>query len=296
MADATDIIASVRDQIPDRVANVQTDDGTFSRATLLRWLNDAGRILCTDAPVIQDWGAIQSTSGMDTYEIDPMWIGVDQVWFDNLPLTRTAVLDDLFTTKVTGRSWWFGPHSIHATPRMHVWPAPNRTGASTTLSGAIGATDKTFTVANPTGIRPYGYLQIESEIILYRNIDTTTGVVTNVLRGQGGTVASTHPNGATVLEGNIFWKGTRTPAKLVNVTDTVEIPQGLWPLLELYILSKVRETEQDHMTARQGLLDFKQLVGDLANKLHNKAGLKQGLQIRLGPPGPHLWGGRVYIP
>lgn len=297
MADASDLIASIRDQIPDRVTNVVTDDGLFSRATLLRWINDAGRLIATTAPVIQDWGAVSSVAGMDTYELDSFWVSVDQVWYDLLPLTRTAVLDDLFVSKVVGRSWWFGPHSIHATPRLHVWPAPDRAGASTTLSGAISANATSLTLASTAGgWQDYGYLKIDNEIIMYRSIDRTTGVVSNLLRGQAGTAPAAHANGAAVTERNIFWKGSRLPAKLTAVTDTLEVPESLWPLIELYVLSRVRETEQDHQVAKIMLDDFRSLVNELAIKFKTRAALKQGLQVRLSPAGPGLVSGRIYVP
>lgn len=303
-ANASDIIASLRDQIPDTVSDNVAVDGTFSRASLLRWLNDAGRIICTQAPVIVDWSGVPSQLGMDTYELENIWISVEQGWYDLLPLTRTAELDDLFTSKITARSWWFGQHSLHATPKLHVWPACDRTASITTLATAMGVGDNSFNITESTGFRTFGLLKVESEIILYRNVSTTVGTsvttgpatMTNILRAQGGSVAVAHPAGAIVTELNITYKGVRTPRPLTAVTDPIEVPQGIWPLLEMYVLSRVREAEQDHMTARTMLQDFNQMVNELANKLHNKAGHHQGLQVRHHPPGPQLFRGRVYIP
>lgn len=282
MADATDLLSSIRDQIPDPVTNVQTTDGTFTRATLLRWLNDAGRMVCTKAPVIVDWGGVASATDMDIYELDNFWVGIDQVWYDMWPLLRAPELDHLFVTRVSGRSWWFGPHSIHATPRLNIWPHADRNGATTTLTASMTSTQLTIPVNSIASFESLGFLKIDSEIILYRSLPSTApGNITNVLRGQAGTVAASHSSGATVSELNVMFKGNRLPRPLTAVTDPLEIPQGLWPLLEMYVLSRVREAEQDHGVARQMLQDFGQLVDDLANKLHNKAGLKQGLQVRV---------------
>jgi len=291
------IISSIRDQIPDPLTNASdpsSDGRAFTFATLLRWINDAGRLMATAAPVIQDWYAIPSARGMDIYNIPPEINMVEQAWYDLQPLTRTAELDDLFVAKITARSWWFGGHSVHAQPRIHVWPACDRTGSVTSLVNPIGPLDASFTVASTAGIKVYGFLQVDDELILYRNIDGTTGVVTNILRGQGGTTPVLHSQGAPVKECNIFFKCSKLPKPLVTVNDVVEIPQGLWPLLELYVIAKVREAEQEHQVSAELRKEF----GTAVEKLGQKAQMtpvKQGLQVRTTPPGPDLYGGRTYI-
>lgn len=290
-----DIILSVRDQIPDPVVDPATDGAMFTAATLLRWLNDAMRIMAATAPVITDWGAIQSQTGQDVYTLPTTTMTVEQAWYDLLPLSRTAEIDDYFVTKIQGRSWWFGPHSMHATPRLHVWPAADRTGAVTTLNGAINSSVTSVTLTSVTNFMPMGFMQIESELLLYRNINTTTKVVSNLIRGQGGTVAASHNNGVTVTEYNIGYKCSRLPTPLAAVTDTVEIPQALWPVLELYILAKVRETEQESQYAAQLRKEFDAAVEKLGQKAHLQ-GRKQGLQVRTLPPGPELYGGRIFVP
>lgn len=292
---AADIILSIRDQIPDMVEDASQDGSAFSLATLLRWLNDAGRIMCATAAVLQDWYGITSAAGMDVYELPQYIVSVDQAWYDLTPLTRSAELDDIFVNKIQGRSWWFGPHSIHATPRLHVWPACDRTGLSTTLAAPMTAAATTLTLTSITGLKDFGFLRVDNELILYRTVNSSTKVVSNILRAQGGTVLSDHLNGATVNEANIFFKCNRLPNPLTSATSLIEVPQGLWPLLELYVLAKVREAEQE-MQAAQGLRqEFTAQVEKLAEKSQLK-GLKQGLQVRLSPPGLQLYGGRVYIP
>lgn len=290
---AGDIIMSIRDQIPDIVADPAQDGSAFSLVSLLRWLNDAGRIMCSTAPLLQDWYGISSTSGMDIYELPQIIVNVEQAWYDLMPLTRSAELDDIFITKIQGRSWWFGPHSIHATPRLHVWPACDRTALSTTLAAPFSSTDTSITLTSVAGLKAFGFIKVENELILYRTVSGS--VVSNILRGQGGTTTTDHLNGAAVNEANIFFKCSRLPTPLTTATSAIEIPQGLWPLLELYVLSKVREAEQEFQVATALRQEFQAQVEKLAEKAQLK-GLKQGLQVRLSPPGLRLYGGRVYIP
>ncbi len=294
-ATAADIILSIRDQIPDPVVDANQDGNAFPLASLLRWLNDAGRILCQSAVSIVDWYAFPTTTGMDVYELPQYIVNVEQAWYDLLPLTRSPELDDIFITKIQGRCWWFGPHSIHATPRLHVWPTPDRTALSTTLATGISATDTTIVLDSVTALCTFGFIRIQDELILYRNVDSATKTLTNILRGQGGTKAEAHTVGAATNECNVMFKCTRLPKPLVSVTDPIEIPQGLWPLLELYVLSKVRESEQEFQVAQSLRQEFQGSIDKLAEKAQGK-GLKQGLQVRLAPPGLRLYGGRVYIP
>lgn len=292
---ASDIILSIRDQIPDMVADAADDGNAFTLATLLRWLNDAGRVLCQSATPIIDWYAIRSVSGMDVYELPQYILNVEQAWYDHLPLERAAEADNILESKMSGRSWWFGPHSIHATPRLYIYPAASRSGLSTALTSGITDTATTIVLNSVSGLLDYGLIQVESELVLYRNVNSSTNTLTNILRGQGGTKAEAHALGAAVTEGNIMFKCSRLPKPLVQATDPIEIPQGLWPLLELYVLSKVREAEQEYQASQSLRQEFQASVDKLAEKASLK-GLKQGIQVRLGQVGPALFGGRVYIP
>lgn len=291
---ARSVIASIRDQIPDPVDDPSEDGPAFTLQSLLRWLNDAGRIIASEADVIQDWYALPSVSGRFVYELPSFVTSIQQAWYDLQPLTRSAETDNLFTSKVTGQSWWFGPHSVHAIPRFHVWPATDRSGATTTLSGNLDASaDSGFTVASASAFQAYGFLKIDDELIHYQTVSGSTGLNT-LLRGQGSTTAAAHNAGSTVTECNLFFKCFRLPKPLVGVDDIVELPQNLWPLLELYVMSKVKAAEQEVAESRELLQLFLQLTKELSSKAQIK-GLRQGLQVRAVPVGPELYDGRLYV-
>lgn len=290
-----ELILSVRAQIPDKVATAGLDGSAFTAAELLRWANDAITLIAAASLCIQDWYAVPSESGQDVYEIPDHILTVEQLWYDNWPCWRSPELDALFVSKVSSRSYYFGPHSQHQVPRLHVWPAADRTSATTTLSVPVTATDQTLTLASVTDWREYGYAMIENELMLYRTLNKDAKQLRQLLRAQGGTKAAAHARDVTVKERNIWWKGARLPVTLAAVTDPIELPRGLWTIAELYVLSKCRNAEQEHGEARSLMGDFDRWIDKLAQKAGFK-GLRQGIQVRTQTPGPGLYYGRVFVP
>jgi len=68
--------------------------------------------------------------------------------------------------------------------------------ASTTITSGISATDTTITVFSAAGLPSQGYIQIDSEIILYQNVSGNQ--LLNCFRGQNNTTATSHAITATV--------------------------------------------------------------------------------------------------
>jgi len=291
------LVDSIRAQIPDPslTGNSEDDGDAFTTVQLLDWVNDAAEIISISAPIVEDWFAIGSESGMDVYELPDHVLSVEQLWYDNWPCWRAPELDALFVTKISSRSYFFGPHSRHKVPRLHVWPAADRTAETDTLNGAITATDKIITVNDISSFRPYAFLKIDDEVILYRTTDEPNKQFKQILRGQGGTTAASHANSAVVNELNVFFKCFRIPVRVATVDDVFELPRGMNPLVELYVIAKVREAEQNYQIASSDRKEFYQMTERLANKA-NVRGLRQGTQVRTAPPGPALWYGRVYVP
>lgn len=293
------LLQSIRALIPDPVATGQpmsADGEDFSFSILLQWINDGLKILCTEAGIVNDWWAIASEQGMDVYELPSDIQNVEQLWYDNWPCWRSPELDALFVNKITQRSYFFGPHSLTAINRLHVWPACDRTAQVTTLSADIDATVRTIPLTSVSSFRPYGFVMIENELILYRTVNASpTNTLTQTLRAQGGTQAAAHVSGTAVNELNIMFRCSKLPPALTGVDSLIDIPSGLVPLLELYVISRVRESEQDHQIAMAMMNDFRKAVDSLAAKSQLQ-GLTQGLQVRTAAPGPYLFNGRTYIP
>ena len=288
-----DVIQSIRSQIPDPTTDPAVDNTNgFTLATLIRWINDAMRVMATSSPIIQDWYGVQSQINNDIYVLPNTVNTVEQLWYDLMPCVRAPEALTIYVNQITSKGYYFGPHAIHSVPRLQVWPASDRTGSTTTLSAGISATASTFTVADASAFKSLGFLDIGSEVMTYRTLSGNT--FSNVLRGQGGTTAATHNLGDTVTERNIMMKVSRLPTQVATQADLIEIPIGLTPLIELYVLAKVREAEQESALALQMRQEFQKAMDTLQNRSQLK-GIKQGLQVS-SAIGPDLYRGRVFIP
>lgn len=68
--------------------------------------------------------------------------------------------------------------------------------ASTTITAAISSTDTTINVASTANLATQGYINIDSETILYQNVSGNQ--LLNCYRGQNGTTAAAHLINASV--------------------------------------------------------------------------------------------------
>ena len=73
--------------------------------------------------------------------------------------------------------------------------------ASTTLNGAISATDVTITLTSTVGLATSGFIKVDNETIVYSNISGNQ--LLNCSRGQANTVAASHLTGASVFAQNL---------------------------------------------------------------------------------------------
>lgn len=291
------IIQSIRDQIPDRVTNLANDGDTFTLSSLVNWINDAMREIAVAARCVVDYYAVASANAQDIYELPNTILQVEQLWYDLRPCTRSAALDDFFTTFISNVSWFFDPaFSVGSTPRLHLWPAPSRTAATGTLASTITATGTAISAtANISGLMAFGYIGIENEIIRYTSFNKTTFAFGGILRGQAGTTAAAHVAPVTISELNVWFKCSKLPVPITGPGDPIQIPNALVPLIELYVLSKCREAEQEAQLASGMRREFQQAVATLAQNSAVK-GLRQGIQVRNNTEGPLLYGGRLYVP
>lgn len=298
MQKAGDLILSIRAQIPDPApSNDPNLDGrTFSAETLLRWINDAAKILGSVAPLIQDWSGVATTAGQDVYALPTEVTGVDQVWYDLYPLVRSRELDHIYISKPSGRAFYFAPHAVHSIPRLHIFPTPDRSGGTGSVSSAVSAGATTIPVTFSGWGTASGYAELTdgTDVEIVRYARRTTSALENVLRGQWLTDARAWSGGTSVRELNLMYKCTRLPRPLTSADTPMEVPLILWPVLEVYVMARVREAEQDHGTALQFHQAFLQAANDLGQRYATR-GLRHGLQIRPGA-GTALLHGRTIVP
>jgi hypothetical protein len=270
---AGDVIMSVRQQIPDTSLNVDAAgnplpdaDGTFASAnTLYRWLNDGLRVLVRlTGWAIRDWFAMPARAKQATYRLDPLWSAVEAAWAYQYPLSVLPEDVTLFPAAqgpVTSQPLWYGVHRRAQALEVFFWPVPHLTDPSTTLSTAIGAADDPIAVVSTSGWPSYGWVQIENELIAYQQVTATSlGVLT---RGASFTAATSHPAGVTVQVCGLWLAGSRAPLPATSSVSVLEVPQTFIPALEKYILSRVRQAEQEFGEARALQQEFTAMVHEI---------------------------------
>lgn len=90
--------------------------------------------------------------------------------------------------------------------------------ATTTLSGGINNSATTLTLSSAAGFANYGSVRIDSEVIYYENI--SGNILQNLRRGQNGTIAASHSNGATTSQNQYIVGGQ-------GGVPTIAAPTGL---------------------------------------------------------------------
>lgn len=79
--------------------------------------------------------------------------------------------------------------------------------ATTTLSGNITNTSTALTLTSVAGLGGLGYITVDSELIYYNSVNTSTRTLSGVRRGQNGTTAASHISGAPVTQSEYIITG-----------------------------------------------------------------------------------------
>lgn len=297
---ASAVINIVRDLVPDPVYSAagdpqpSTDGGLFRAQTLYRFLNDGTKALVSKTGwVLEDWTAVPVIAHIPHYEVSNAWQSFDEVFMKGWRLGRAAEGYLMWPQVVeTGQPVCYAVHNQTDQTSVRFFPAPNFTDAATTLSAPIDAVQTTIAVASTTGFLPYGFVQIDSELIQYYGLTSTTLV--GVLRGVGATTAATHSASTPVTHCSGWIKGMRTPKDIVTASDLLEIPNAFQYPLQLYVLSRCRQSENEFAEASSLMQQFMHECDERKNDPKLQA--NQGLQVRpYGDPvfGSLAWGRAV---
>lgn len=111
---------------------------------------------------------------------------------------------DINISRISEPTYSTIPNKLAQGRPIQVW-INRQTGAtnntSVTLDGAITATDTTITVSNASALPAAGFINIDSETIVYQNVDGNQ--LLNCFRGQNNTTAATHADGAAIVVANL---------------------------------------------------------------------------------------------
>jgi hypothetical protein len=111
---------------------------------------------------------------------------------------------DINITRVSGSTYATFPNKLAQGRPIQVW-INRQTGATNTtaitLNGTITAADTTITLSTTVGLPAAGFINIDSETIVYQNVSGDQ--LLNVSRGQNYTTAAAHTTGAAVTVTNL---------------------------------------------------------------------------------------------
>jgi hypothetical protein len=112
---------------------------------------------------------------------------------------------DINISRISEPTYMTIPNKLTQGRPIQVWinrqSGQTNTIASTTLNGAISATDVTITLTSTVGLATSGFIKIDNETIVYSNISGNQ--LLNCSRGQANTTAASHLTGASVFTQNL---------------------------------------------------------------------------------------------
>jgi len=148
-------------------------------------------------------GQITMNTGQATYALPNDTIDLlDQTIRQNNGTTNQT---DINISRISEPTYMTIPNKLTQGRPIQVWinrqSGQTNNLASTTLNGAISATDVTITLTSTVGLATSGFIKIDNETIVYSNISGNQ--LLNCSRGQANTTAASHLTGASVFTQNL---------------------------------------------------------------------------------------------
>ena len=134
--------------------------------------------------------------------------------------------------------------------------SPNQIQLSAACSTPVAAAVFDITGSGAPGFTAPGMMQIDNEIMSYSIVSPTQ--ITGIVRGAAGTIPAAHATNATVSQLILRLLGRRMPV-LVAVgqsANTLDMPQGWDQVMDYYLASKFKETEQNIQEAQALMQQF----------------------------------------
>ena len=148
-----------------------------------------------------DTGTINLVQGQNTYALPADTVDLlEHVIRTGANVAATQA--DLTITRISVSTYATLPNKLQQARPIQVWIQrlnAQTTPTTNTLSGTITSSATEITLSSVTGLPSTGFIQIDSETIVYGYISGNT--LYNCFRGQNGTTAAGHTSGAT-----IYWQ------------------------------------------------------------------------------------------
>jgi hypothetical protein len=257
-----------------------SDGARFGAATLYSWLNDALKKMSHITGGILDYSGVPTQAGNPLYVLPTQWKEITDVWYGGYWVQGGKRQDFFRYNTVTSSILDAVTISIHSNQMvMEVNYQPDRNSGVTSTTNAMLVTDTQVGINNTSVFQlPFGFAQIGSEIVAYSSL--SGGVMGGLIRGVGSAVQpQAWQLATTVTELSLFWCGKRiydvayAPGQSTVVMGT---PQGWENILLLYMLSQIREQEQDGQNVKR-LMD--QFEKDAQQWMMSNKGVVKKVQV-----------------
>lgn len=148
-------------------------------------------------------GQITMNTGQATYALPNDTIDLlDQTIRQNNGTTNQT---DINISRISEPTYMTIPNKLTQGRPIQVWinrqSGQTNNLASTTLNGAINATDVAITLTSTVGLATSGFIKVDNETIVYSNISGNQ--LLNCSRGQANTTAVSHLTAASVYTQNL---------------------------------------------------------------------------------------------
>mgnify|MGYP000268167249 CR=1 FL=1 len=195
-------------------------DDNYSESKIIRYLNkaqlDIARKLNIQIPFKR---TLSTVAYQEEYTLPSNLRKILHVRCENKTLSfytkkqvEQLIEQERNTTGGTNYYWRFGN-------KLGLYYIPDDDAETTTLDGTLNATATSFDAAYTADFPDRGVVIIDSEVIYYTNLThtgTTKTTFEGLSRGQEGTKATTHSDGATVTWRDIEIFGYAYPARFIN--------------------------------------------------------------------------------
>lgn len=235
----------------------EADGDLVSAFEIYRWMNaglqELGRLA---GGILDQTGVAMSASALDVV-IPGFWLSIDFIWHNGW-LTLPARQSENWLQSVQQ-----GTPSIStvwknaAQQVLGVWPQPTITPPFSTLTAGMLATDTSASVTLSSPFTPPGLVLIDNEVMSFSQVGSSTTLI-DMVRGYGGSVAAAHAIGATVTQATLRFLGRRMPVVILpgQSGSTLDVPAGWDTVLDDYLLSRFKQTEQNVDEAGKLMQEF----------------------------------------
>ena len=236
-------------------------DGLVQASELWKWLDLGLLKMGQITGGILDEGGVAWPSGQAEAVLPGAWYEFTDMWHNGWVVLPERAEFTWLKSTLSGIPGIATVWKNAAQQVVGLWPQPGTPGATTVLTGNVGLTTDPFPVSNSANFIAPGLMQVDSEVMSFTSIADSLGnndQLGLLVRGLSGSIPATHLNGATVTQLIFRFRGYRAPTiyQPGQSTLTLDLPTGWDEILDLYMLAKYKEFEQNRAEAKDLMGEF----------------------------------------